>query len=167
MIGSDGSVHVWSSNGNEVWTSDSIDRGNNTLSAADIDNRGNLELTAPGGSANMYAFGYDPTDQVFKSLAGWPAPTPFAFNTVSAALGDSNLDGTTKVVAADLSCVVSCWNAIGATNYNNDPDYDVWGSPKSVLWRQVTSRTGVGIDYCSVALGDINPSADSCTYLMR
>ena len=162
VIGSDGMIHVWNSDGSEAWTSDAIDgEGNNTLSAADIDNRGSLEMTAPGGSPYVHAFGYDLSDMTFKPLAGWPTPAPYAFTAVAAALGDSNLDGTTKVVAGDLSCVVSCWNAIGSTNYDNDPDYDPDGSPRSVLWRQVTYSKDVSIEYSSVALGDVNPSADT------
>jgi len=161
----DGLVHLWRTDGTAVTVSNDIidPTGNNTLSAADIDDRGGLEICAPGGdSQQVFAFGYDATASVFKPLAGWPSLSPFAFDKAAAALGDANLDGSLKVIAPDLSCVVTCWNATGGTNFDwgQTPEEDPVRSPKSALWRQVTDNPEVSISNSSVALGDINPSQD-------
>jgi hypothetical protein len=153
--GAPGRIYVWDSDGKEEtgpWSDPDFntyfDRyGYNTLSAADIDcSGGTLEMTAPGswvGRPLMYAFGYDATTRRFLPLAGWPQASDLYFNTCSAALGDSNLDGTIKVAAADESCFVYDWNAAG-----------------QLLWRQVTGSPGVNIFNSSVALGQINTPSE-------
>lgn len=154
-----GKLYVWGADGTQKWVStDQIDTtGNNTPSAADIDNRadaGNpthLEITAPAtGQYNnkMYAYGYDPVAQTFKPMAGWPASTPqYEFHKIAAALGDANLDGTTKIVAADYCCYEMCWNACGGTN--------------QPLWKQITGGALVSVENSSVALGDTNDAQDA------
>ena len=156
----DGLIHLWKSDGTAVTVSNTtIDSlGNNTLSAANIDNNANgyLRIAAPAyDSTQMYAFGYDTSTTSFKPLAGWPASTPYMpFSKGSAALGDTNLDGTTKVVAADECCWVNCWNGAGDATIPS-------GAVNGALWRQVTGSRGVSIVNSSVALGDINPVQDS------
>ncbi|MHB9036319.1 MAG: Ig-like domain-containing protein [Armatimonadota bacterium] len=149
----DGKICLWKSDGTQATVSTEVidDKGNNTLSAADIDNRGDLELCAPGGDIGyygnnqVYMFGYDASASTFKPLAGWPASTPsYQFHKAAVALGDANLDGTMKAVGADYCCYVLCWNSTGG-----------------MLWTQITGSTGTSVENSSVALGDINPVQDS------
>lgn len=152
----DGKAYVWRADGTLAWTS--RDRngqdlildtsGNNTLSAADIDqpaSPGNqhLELIAP--SRYIHAFGYDAGASIFKPVAGWPVTSPYGYSSVAAAIGDANLDGTREIVAGDYSCYVSSWNPAGG----------------SYLWRQLTGSDQTTIMNSSVALGDVNHFADT------
>jgi len=178
---SDGKIYIWRADGTLAWTSKKLDgttdlqidtNGDNTLSAADIDNKagaGNahLELIAPslftvsvGGKnrGQMFAFGYDSNSQTFRSLAGWPALTyGYEFKQISAAIGDANLDGTLKTVAADYCCYTYSWNPTGNWNplVNWTPSVDV-----SYLWEQVTGSTGTSVIGSSVALGDVDSTTN-------
>lgn len=154
---SDGKAYILRANGTLAWTSKdrsgndlTIDaNGNNTLSAADIDQvqgSQNLELIAPSGaSTNVYAFGYDAVTSTIKPIAGWPVSTVYDFSKVAAAIGDANLDGTQEVVAGDDSCYVFSWNPSGT-----------WTAGSPYLWRQLTGTSQTTIENSSVALGDIN-----------
>lgn len=164
VIGKDGYVHIWNNGGTEEWTSpDYIDgEGNNTLSCADLDNNGGLQITAPangwsGYNNQVYAYGYDlATETTLRPLAGWPALTPlFPFKSVATAIGDINLDGTPKIVAGDYSCYVVCWNAAGGNKQGAN----------SRLWVQLTDNIGTSIIKSSVAIGDVN-SASSNNHIL-
>ncbi len=146
----DGHAYIFNgTSGAQEWESpDEIDpSGNNTLSCADIDNRGGLEITAPAYTNNViYSYGYDSLSATtIKPLAGWPASTPvYSFHTAAAAISDMNLDGTSKIAAADWSCYVTGWNATGGSNR---------------LWVQLTGSTDISIINSSVAVGDVNPAS--------
>jgi len=143
-----GKVAVWNHTGSTgtAVCSDAVDSaGTNTLSAANTDNNsgGYLRIVAPYRDSNRVGvFGYESS---FKPLAGWPVSTPagYAFYCVSAAAGDANLDGSTKVAAGDESCFVMCWNGVGQQ-----------------LWLQVTGTASVTIDSSSVAIGQVNTTTD-------
>lgn len=153
VIGRDGYAHIWKANGagwDEKTFSDTISldyNGDNTLSAADVDGRGDLEIVAPSyAETKVYTFGYNGSN--FVQMAGWPADTTkYQFHQVSAALGDANLDGAKEVVAGDYSCWAFSWNGTGEWTGTAGTSY---------LWRNLTGSGSASIAGSSVALGDVD-----------
>ena len=159
IIGRDGYAHIWKANGSGGWDeqsfSDTISldgSGDNTLSAADVDGRGGLEVVAPSYSeTKLYAFGYNGSS--FAQMAGWPVNTAkYSFHQVSAALADANLDGAKEVVAGDYSCWVFSWNGSGEWTGTAGTSY---------LWRNVTGSNSESISGSSVVVGDVDSDIQS------
>lgn len=159
IIGRDGYTHIWKANGSD-WDEQTFDDmisldfyGDNTLSAADVDGRGGLEVIAPASSSTeVYAFGYNGNS--FAQMAGWPVNTNtgYQFLAVSAALADVNLDGANETVAGDHCCWVFSWNGTGEwdSTYGN-----------SYLWKNLTGSSGASITGSSVAIGDLDSDVQS------
>lgn len=146
-ITSDGTLTALDSNGSAVWKKGGFGQGNNTVATTVLDTeRSGLPcLFVPNETEQrLYAFNHNG-----NQIAGWPTGTVYPPMTVTAAIGDVNLDGSPEIVLGDECCYVYAWNPTGDWKGNSSSD-------SSFLWRNLTGTPTTAILGSSCALGNID-----------